>query len=313
MRPTRPPSRAALFEMAAAARAMSKTKPHLYYMSAWFCPFAHRATLALEHHGDHLTYEWIEALGWEKRAATGASHDQGAPLSTQHENWYHFKAPELMKHNPLGMVPTIVSEATFKEDPSLGPILPPVRESLVAIEFVDELVGGGDVPILPSCPYERARARVAADVVNKQICSKYYHVLVRQDPAEQREGFEALCKALDAFGVELAGGPFHAGRATPGLVDYALFPWAHRLPVFEHYRGKSFAIPSDTEGLRAYHAWLKAMEAIPAVRKTCPPWDDYLRHIGRYADGSARSKVANAVRDGRDAHQYDDVKDDTSH
>jgi glutathione S-transferase len=55
------------------------------------------------------------------------------------------------------------------------------------------------------------------------------------------------------------------------------------------------------------------MHALPHVKKTCPPWDDYLAHIGRYADGSARSKVANAVRDGRDAHQYDDEKDDTAH
>lgn len=78
-------------------------------------------------------------------------------------------------------------------------------------------------------------------------------------------------------------------------MDYALFPWAHRLPVFEHYRGESFAIPAATPGLRAYHAWLAAMEALPLVAKTCPPWDDYLQHIGRYADGSARSKVANAV------------------
>ena len=45
------------------------------------------------------------------------------------------------------------------------------------------------------------------------------------------------------------------------------------------------------------------MHALDFVKKTCPPWDDYLAHIGRYADGSARSKVANAVRD---AHQYDD-------
>lgn len=104
-----------------------------------------------------------------------------------------------------------MSDATFKEDPTLGPITPPVRESLVAIEFVDELVGGGDTPIMPSCPYERAKMRVAADVVNKQICSKYYHVLVRQDPAEQREGFDALVKGLDTFGQELAGGPFYAG------------------------------------------------------------------------------------------------------
>ena len=35
----------------------------LTYYSAWFCPFAHRATIALEHHG--IDYEWVEALGWE--------------------------------------------------------------------------------------------------------------------------------------------------------------------------------------------------------------------------------------------------------
>ena len=183
----------------------------------------------------------------------------------------------------------------------------------MAIEFVDELVGGGDVPIMPSCPYERAKMRVAADVVNKKVCSKYYHVLVRQDPREQREGFEALVAGLDEFGSQLDGGPFYGGRSTPGLVDYALFPWAHRLPVFVHYRGEQYAIPKNTPGLEAYHEWLAAMHALPKVKKTCPPWDDYLAHIGRYADGSARSKVANAVRDGRDAHQYDDVKDDTSH
>ena len=100
---------------------------------------------------------------------------------------------------------------------------------------------------------------------------------------------------------------------TPGLVDYALFPWAHRIPVFEHYRGKNFAIPKNTNNLKKYHKWLDAMTQLPHVKKTLPPWDDYLKHIGRYADGSARSKVANAVRDGRDAHQYDDEKDDTSH
>ena len=301
------------------ARVMSTAakKPHLYYMSAWFCPFAHRATLALEHHGDHVTYEWVEALGWEKRKATGASHDKGAPIDTSHENWYHFKAPELMKHNPLGMVPTLVSEATFLEDTSKGPLKPPVRESLVSIEFVDELVNGGSTPIMPTCPYERAKARVAADVVNKQICSKYYHVLVRQDKREQQEGFEALLKGIEAFGGELQddkdSGPFFGGNMTPGLVDYALFPWAHRIPVFEHYRGTNFAIPKNTNNLKKYHKWLDAMTQLPHVKKTLPPWDDYLKHIGRYADGSARSKVANAVRDGRDAHQYDDEKDDTSH
>eukprot|EP00966_Prymnesium_polylepis_P176251 4079970-Prymnesium_polylepis.1 len=45
--------------------------PRLHYYSAWFCPFAHRATLALEHHRSAVSYEWEEALGWEQRAPTG--------------------------------------------------------------------------------------------------------------------------------------------------------------------------------------------------------------------------------------------------
>ena len=47
--------------------AVATKKPKFRYLSAWFCPFAHRATLALEHHSDRVDYEWIEALGWEQR------------------------------------------------------------------------------------------------------------------------------------------------------------------------------------------------------------------------------------------------------
>ena len=279
--------------------------PHLHYFSAWFCPFAHRATLALEHHHGHLTYDWEEALGWEKRRATDAS------VETAHENWYHYKSPTLLKHNPLGMVPTLVSPETYnaKRGDATKNV---VTESLVCVQFIDEIVRGGTTPIMSSCPYERARARVDADWVNKQICSKYYHVLVRQNPAEQREAFEAIIEGLERFASwcdENKKSPFYSGEA-PGLVDYALFPWAWRLPVFEHYRGADYAIPK-TAALASYHAWLDAMLAREQVRKTLPDWAAYLEHIGRYADGSARSKVANAVRSGRAAHEYDDEIDDT--
>ena len=290
--------------------AMSPRKsvvPHLHYFSAWFCPFAHRATLALEHHArdGHLTYEWIESLGWEKRGKTDAS------VETEHENWYHYKSPKLLKHNPLGMVPTLVPPARFHAE-SGDPTRDVVTESLVCVQFIDELVEGGTTSIMSSCPYERARARVDADWVNKHVCSPYYSVLVRQDAAEQRRAFESIVEGLEKFAswCEEGEGAFYAGKSTPGLVDYALFPWAHRLPVFEHYRGDAFKIPR-TAALNSYHAWMDAMIAREEVKKTLPPWDDYLAHIGRYADGSARSKVANAVRAGRSAHEYDDDEDNT--
>jgi len=45
-----------------ATKAIGKAVPKFRYLSAWFCPFAHRATLALEHHAGRVDYEWVEAL-----------------------------------------------------------------------------------------------------------------------------------------------------------------------------------------------------------------------------------------------------------
>ena len=47
---------------AAATSAARETLPKFRYLSAWFCPYAHRATLALEHHHGRVDYEWVEAL-----------------------------------------------------------------------------------------------------------------------------------------------------------------------------------------------------------------------------------------------------------
>ena len=81
-------------------------RPHFKYLSAWFCPYAHRATLALEHHAEQVDYEWEEALGWEQRASTVGEQDDGRT----NEHFYHWKSPTLLKHSPGGLVPTLVDE-----------------------------------------------------------------------------------------------------------------------------------------------------------------------------------------------------------
>ena len=81
--------------------------------------------------------------------------------------------------------------------------------------------------------------------------------------------------------------------------------------MFETHRDERFKIdPAKSVGLRKYMRWLRDMVSRDDVSRTLPNWEEYLQHITRYADGSARSKVANAVRDGRNAHEYDDEKDD---
>jgi len=277
----------------------------LKYFSAWFCPFAHRATLALEHHADAVPYEWEEALGWEQRAPSGNEEFSAAD---RQDWWYHWKSPGLLKANPSGMVPTLLDEQTGRA----------VTESCVAVEFIDELaaIRGGMAPsLLPADPYERARMRVAADQVNKAVCSSYYKVLVRTGEEDRRAGFAALLDGLRGFSGDLrdepATGAFWGGRSSLGLVDCVLLPYAYRLYVLEHYRGTEFALPTEGEGglWQKYQRWLQHATATASVARTLPDKARYLRHVAKYAEGKARSKVGNAVRRGVSAHEYDHTVD----
>lgn len=62
--------------------------------------------------------------------------------------------------------------------------------------------------------------------------------------------------------------------------------------------------------LSVFHEWLEKIVALPQVARTLPCKDRYLDHIAKYANASARSKVANAVRRGANAHEIDDDLDD---
>lgn len=79
--------------------------------------------------------------------------------------------------------------------------------------------------------------------------------------------------------------------------------------MFEEYRGVDYKIP-QTKELEPYHEWYDHVMNLDSVKRTLPDKDRYLEHIGKYADGSARSKVANAVRRGVAAHEFDDDKDE---
>lgn len=262
--------------------------PALTYYSAWFCPFAHRATLALEHHG--LDYEWVEALGWERREASGGEDFDAA---SRDDWWYHWKHPDLLAANAEGMVPTLVSRD--------GRV---ATESVVCVDLADGLAaaaGSSTPPLVPADPWEGARARVWASRVNATVTSEYYKCLVREDATERREAFGRLCEGLGAF-ADASSGTFFSGE-TLGLVDCVLFPYAWRLYVLDHYR--DFAVPTDEPWSDKYHAWLAAATALPSVAKTLPDKDRYLKHVDKYASGAARSKVGNAVRRGKEAHEYD--------
>jgi glutathione S-transferase len=137
-------------------------------------------------------------------------------------------------------------------------------------------------------------------------------VLVRQDDSERRQHFEKLIQGLTQFSQQLkkTSGPLFLPNSQLSNVDLALIPWAWRYYVFEHYRGPDYVIPNDTKELEPYHEWYNHVMNLDCVKRTLPDKERYLEHISKYADGSARSKVANAVRRGVAAHELDDEKDE---
>jgi len=153
-----------------------------------------------------------------------------------------------------------------------------------------------------------ARPRVVSHYFNSIQQSG---VLVRKDDSERRQHFETLLTGLTNFSNELrkTSGPLFLDDAQLSNVDLALLPWAYRYYVLEHYRGPDFAIPQTTD-FEPYHAWYDHVMNLDSVKRTLPDKDRYLEHIFKYADGSARSKVANAVRRGVAAHELDDEKDE---
>ncbi|CAB9512148.1 glutathione Stransferase [Seminavis robusta] len=285
------------------ASTATKAIPKFRYLSAWFCPFAHRSTLAFAHHKGRVDYEWVEALGWELQ------NDANSVTGTGQDWYYHWKAEELTRVNKSALVPTLITVDPETQQPDESKV---VYESLVCIDFIDQVSGAtGKDKLVSDDPLLAAQSRIWADKVNRDCCSPYYGVLVRKEDDERREFFDKLINGLTTFSEQLqkTPGPVFLPDGQLSNVDLTLIPWAYRYYVFEHYRGPEYKIPESKE-LEPYHEWYDHVMNLESVKSTLPDKDRYLEHIQKYASGSARSKVANAVRRGVAAHDFDDEKDD---
>ena len=242
-------------------------------LSAYFCPYAQRAWIALN-----------EKLGMGNFKITEA-------MKTVEPDDHYEKIPLLLDCNPNGLVPVLIDRR--RRGASAADI---IYESLICVEYADEAFGGDGPSLLPGNPAQRAHARMWADKLNKKVCTPFYQLLMKQTKEEQNRVAQTMLEGLREFSSTCRGPYFYGDEFT--LVDIALAPWAVgiRMAVLKHYR--QFEVPK-TEEYDRYHRWANAVSERSQFKATVSTdLPDMIRIYRRYAEGTALSKVGDAVREG---------------
>ncbi|KAK7401692.1 hypothetical protein VNO78_13367 [Psophocarpus tetragonolobus] len=97
----------------------------------------------------------------------------------------------------------------------------PICESLIAVEYIDE-VWNDQSPLLPSDPHQRSQARFWADYVDTKI----YETAIRFWRTEGREkeaAREEFLECIELLEEQLGNEPYFGGKNF-GFVDVALVP-----------------------------------------------------------------------------------------
>ena len=244
-------------------------KPRLY--SAWFCPYAQRVWACLNYFD--VDFELVEALGSGFEVA-------------------YTKHPDLLRWNPKGLVPTLVTDKDVK------------CESIDILKelYLERYEGNDEV---------FSRLYDEANEWNKQICSPFYRVLMKPDQKDRERGWKDMTNGITAFSDRLllqTDGSVsfycYSGKNgnEPSLVDFAVFPFIHRLHIIEYYRRYYLVDGVSHETYDKMERWQAKMKALPAVAKTLADRQSLIDVYNRYADGSAQSKVGDAIRQGKEAH-----------
>ncbi len=194
------------------------------------------------------------------------------------------KNPEWLAINPRGLVPAIVYNGKS------------VYESPVCIEYVDELWPNTN-SLLPRDPYDRAMVRIWCDHITKKIVPPFYAMLLKENHAERDQCKTELIKqTLQITNAMSKDGPYFRGKDF-GMVDIMLFPHALRFDhILKEYRG--FEIPKDSQ-FKRFHEWFDAVAQLDSVKATIQPRQKLVDKYKRYAENTAQTEVAEAIRKGQ--------------
>ncbi|KAH9319960.1 hypothetical protein KI387_021729 [Taxus chinensis] len=202
-------------------------------LSFWASPYVMRVLIGLEEKG--INYETVPQT-------------------------FPDKSPLLLEMNPV-----------YKKVPVLVHNGKPVAESLIALEYIDEVWPSGPA-LLPADPYERALARFWADYVDKKIYEPATHIF-RATGEKHEAAKRELVENLVVLEETLKGKDYFGGDKF-GLVDIVVAPQISWFPMYEIVG--EYKIPLE-EKFPLIAAWMKKCKERESVKKILPEYEKMLQ------------------------------------
>jgi glutathione S-transferase len=226
----------------------------LKFYTAWFCPYAHRAHITLEHL--KLPYEKIEAYD-------GTNKD-----------------PRLLELNPKGQVPTIefspeqIKDSTTLQNDHDWESLQQVKdawvltESLTCVELLNALSmekkdSSSSLDLLAKPSF-----KAAATEFNSKICSKFYRILANPTEEERKNAYASFVQGIVDFLSHVQEEGFYQSK-TLTIVDIAVIPTLLRICVLDHFR-PSYKLSEfmDQDCWTKFTGYMDRIKSLPAVQKS---------------------------------------------
>lgn len=233
--------------------------------SAWYCPFAQRAWMALLHKG--LAFEYVEVDPYRE------------------SQWW------LDVSRNRAKVPVIVAPPGDDDRPTA------VIDSSRIIEYLEDLAPSVK-PLFPADPNRKAETRFWIDHVNERIVPYLYQHLEAGQPGEYRDSSgTALIEGIRELANAMAPtGPFFSGTDV-NAIDLLMIPFAYRIDtLLGHYR--AFSLPTTGGNWPRYRHWYESMCATEVFRTTSTDHADYrarlIAHYLPYSQGKGQQDVATA-------------------
>ena len=229
--------------------------------SAWYCPFAQRVWMALEHKG--IDFDYVEVDPYHKT------------------EWW------LEVSRGSAMVPVIVQSEESAEQFT-------VLDSNRILEYLDDLYPQ-KTPVFSEKPGQRAEEKYWMDHISNNITPYFYRYLkANKTGSAQDEALAKMVTGLASFAEAMhSHGAFFSGHDI-GVVDISMIPFAYRIKVLlEHYR--KFNLPTEGELWIRYHRWYNAMLESSAFKTTATDHAGYRDRLVEfylpYSVGGGQSDV----------------------